>query len=124
METRKEQLRNAKRRQRLRDAQAGQALYQVKLPTRLQERLRLGMADAGFLERFAAFLRHEFVRVEDYPNLALLCWNREVEYMGREDAFRLYERNWRLVDESELSPTEENFIDSLKKEFGHGLINA
>ena len=38
------------------------------------------------------------VRVADYPNLKLLCWNVEAPCITRRNAFALYERNWRLVD--------------------------
>lgn len=124
MDSRQEQLRTAKRRQRLKDRQAGQALYQVKLPAALRDRLRAGMRSAAFVARFHAFLRHEIIRVDDYPSLALLCWNRDLEYMTREDAFGLYERNWRLIDVDDLSPEERALIGALKEEFGHNVINA
>ena len=38
------------------------------------------------------------VRIADYPNLELLCWNRRAPYVTRREAFALYERNWRFVD--------------------------
>lgn len=124
MQTRQEQLRAAKRRQRRNDRAAGQVLYQLKLPAMLRDRIKTGMRSAGFVERLHAFLRHEVIRVADYPELALLCWNRDVEYVTREDAFRLYERNWRLVDADHLAPQERTLVDELAKEFGRSLINA
>ena len=124
MATRQEQLRAAKRRQRLKDGQRGQALYQIKLPIALRDRLKAGMRSAAFMARLHAFLRHEIIRINDYPNLALLCWNRKLEYIIREDAFALYERNWRLVDTANLSGAEQALIDALKAEFGRNLINA
>ncbi len=124
MTTRQEQLRAAKRSQRLKDGQAGLVLYQLKLPIALRERLKVAMRSAAFVARLHAFLRFEIIRVSDYPGLALLCWNRDLEYMTREDAFRLYERNWRHVDVAQLSKEERAFIDDLKREFGQSLMNA
>jgi len=124
MITRQEQLRAAKRRQRMKDRETGQVLYQLKLPASLRDRLKVGLRSTAFVARFHAFVRHEVIRVADYPSLALLCWNRDVEYMTREDAFTLYERNWRLVDPGNLDREESVFIDELAKQFGRSLINA
>ncbi len=124
METRREQLRTAKRRQRLRDRQDGHALYQLKLPAVLRDRLKVGMRSRAFVTRLHAFLRHELICVDDFPGLSLLCWNREVRYMTREDAFGLYERNWRLIEPEELTRQERALIEMLKREFGRSVINA
>ena len=64
------------------------------------------------------------VRVDEYPNLKLLCWNLKAPYVTRREAFSLYERNWRLVDHAAASAHERAFIDDLAREFGRGLINA
>jgi len=124
METRKAQLRAAKRRQRQREQQAGRAVYQVKLPVALCDRLKAGMKNADFVAHFEAFLQHALIRVADYPNLELFCWNLDLRYMTREDAFHLYERNWRMVDERNLDENEAVLIRELMDEFGRGLINA
>ena len=124
MPTRTEQLREAKQRQRRKDRHAGQVLYQIKLPIADRDRLKAGMKDAKFIRRFRDFLAHELITVSDYPNLALLCWNRRVEYVTREDAFNLYEGNWRLVDEAGLLADERALIEELTAEFGRGVINA
>ena len=64
------------------------------------------------------------VRVDEYPNLKLLCWNLKAPCVTRREAFSLYERNWRLVDHAAASAHERAFIDDLAREFGRGLINA
>ena len=64
------------------------------------------------------------VRVADYPNLMLLCWNAVAPCITRRDAFALYERNWRLVDVDGAPEHERTLIDDLAREFGRGLINA
>jgi len=124
MESRHEQLRAAKRRQRHRDRAAGQALYQLELPAELRDRLEAGMRSAAFVARLHAFLRHEVIRIADHPQLALLCWNVRDEYLTREEAFGLYERNWRLVEPARLDARERALIDELVAEFGQGVINA
>ena len=123
-ETRKEQLRAAKRRQRRRERADGQFLYQLKLPASLRDRLKAGMRSPGFVARLHAFLRHEVIRVADFPQLALLCWNLSEEYVTREIAFGLYERNWRLIDTATLNSEESALIDELTEEFGRGVMNA
>ena len=64
------------------------------------------------------------VRVDEYPNLKLLCWNVEAPCITRRNAFALYERNWRLVDVAVAPEHERALIDDLAREFGRGLINA
>ena len=124
MSTRRDQLRAAKHRQRLKEKQAGIGVYQIKLPHRLREKLKTGMQDEQFVQRFFAFLNHEIVEVDEYPSLALLCWNLRVNCITRRDAFELYERNWRLLDGNDLPDHERTFIDELTVEFGRGVFNA
>ena len=66
----------------------------------------------------------DLVRVADYPNLKLLCWNVEAPCITRRNAFALYERCWRLVDLASAPEHERALIDNLAREFGRGLINA
>ena len=124
MNVRQEQLRAAKRRQRLREKRSGQALYQIKLPVAFCERLKFGMRRPDFVVRLCAFLEHEIIPIDAYPNLAALCWNRDTEFLTREEAFKLYERNWRLVDSANMGETEAALVHALAEEFGQGLINA
>lgn len=123
-EHRQKQLREAKRTQRQRDREAGLALYQAKLPRPLVERLKTGLKHESFTQAFKNFLEHELLAIADYPQLELLCWNIKAPFLTREDAFRIYERNWRLVDEDSLTPCERTLIAQLAEEFGRGLINA
>lgn len=53
---RRQQLIEAKRRQRERDRVAGQAFYQVKLPADKIEKLKQGMNDPAFVERLTQLL--------------------------------------------------------------------
>ncbi|MEJ2089795.1 MAG: hypothetical protein P8Y69_15230 [Gammaproteobacteria bacterium] len=121
---RRRQLRRAKQQQRERDRDAGLGLYQVKLPREDLDRLKAGMRQNRFVRKLRRFLRRELVALDDYPGLKLLCWNRSVDFITREEAFDLYELNWRLVDTASLTDEERALIDDLADEFGQGLINA
>jgi len=121
---RKLQLRSAKRRQRLKERDAGLDLYQIRLPVPICNRLRTGMQDPEFVQRLQDYIAHEIIEAAVFPNLALLIWNRDVEYLTRKDAFQLYERNWRHIDEKNIPAHERALIDQLNQEFGRGVINA
>lgn len=59
----------------------------------------------------------------EFPELALLVWNRNADRpITRQDAFSIYERNWRFVDAERLTDVEKQLIDALKNEFGHGRL--
>ena len=124
MTHRQEQLRLAKQKQRLREKQAGFGVYQIKLEEPGLGRLKAGMRMPEFVERLYQFLAHELLEVTEYPNLELLCWNRQGRYLTRIEAFRLYERNWRLIEQEKLPIRERALIEELAEEFGNGLINA
>ena len=121
---RREQLRLAKRAQRDRDRDAGLVLCQIKLRPSTAERLRRAIAIAGFEDTLARFLEDSLVDVQAYPNLQLLCWNRAERYIPAAEAFGLYERNWRFVDEKMLLPAEHLLIERLTHTHGGGLLNV
>lgn len=61
----------------------------------------------------------------DYPELALLAWNRDpARPINAEEAFALYERNWRHVDKERLTAREADLIRDLTDRFGHGHLLA
>lgn len=124
MDQRRNQLRQAKQRQRERDREAGLALYQTKLPLHLARRLKAGLNNPGFRELFNEFLEAELIDLADFPQLQQLCWNLKVEFLTRADAYAIYERNWRLIDEANLEPTELNLVQELVQELGKGMVNA
>lgn len=118
------QLRNAKKRQRDRDKADGLGLYQIKLPTRLLEKLKAGMKDETFVSRLFAFVDKEIVDVRDYPVLKLLFWNRDPPLLTRKEAFQVYKGNWRHVNESKMDGGELHLLETLKNELGKGVING
>ena len=61
----------------------------------------------------------------DYPELRLICWHRpSYQPMEEEEAFAVYERNWRYVDQEMLTDAEKALIERLKNTYGDGVINA
>lgn len=124
MEKRKIQLQQAKQRQRERDRSAGLVLYQAKLPRDLARRLKAGMNNSGFRALFDDFLQTELIDLANFPQLRQLCWNLKTEFLTRTDAFAIYERNWRFIDQSALTVTERALIDQLKDQLGSGVVNA
>ena len=63
--------------------------------------------------------------IGDLPQLRLIAWNRNPhDAISGEEAFDLYERNWRFVDEAAMLPRERTVIDRLTREYGHGILHV
>lgn len=63
--------------------------------------------------------------IGDFPQLRLIAWNRNPhDVITGKEAFDLYERNWRFVDESAMSSHERTMVDRLTREFGHGVLHV
>jgi hypothetical protein len=122
--SRLEQIRVAKRAQRERERKAGIKLVSLKLGAHDAERLRIAMRLPEFEKWIENLLDEVVIDVTAYENLALLCWNRRTRYASAEDAFRLYERNWRLVDQRRIKPTERALIARLAERYGNGVLNV
>lgn len=64
------------------------------------------------------------LKIDEYPQLALLAWNRTIRVMDEDEAFALYEHNWRFVEVEHLIPDEAALIDRLTHQYGHGVLNV
>ena len=122
--SRQEQLRLPQRAQRARERRHGIVRYPVKLPRSDAQRLKAGMSNSAFVRRLRGFLQEQLIAVQDYDNLATLMWNRRERYITDEEAFRLYERNWRFVDTKRMKPGERAFIARLVEKYGNGVLNV
>ena len=122
--SRREQLRHAKRAQRERDRAAGMMVVPLKLAARDAERLRAAMARPAFARELRGLLDEQLVDTTAFENLVALCWNRRERYLSAEEAFRLYERNWRLVDARRMKPAERTLIERLQARYGKGVLNV
>lgn len=57
-----------------------------------------------------------------FPELKRLAWNRDsARPIDLEDAFSLYDRNWRFIDTDHLTAREAALIDRLERAFGGGF---
>lgn len=122
--SRREQLRLAKRAQRARERDAGKVVVPLKLPARDAERVRAAMAQPEFTGRLSRFLDDTLIEIAAYENLAALCWNRRGRYIDAEEAFRLYERNWRFVDTRRIKAAERALVERLAARYGNGVLNV
>lgn len=62
--------------------------------------------------------------IDNYPQLALLAWNRVVRQIDEEEAFALYEANWRFIEKDSLIPIEATLVNRLVQRYGHGVWNV
>ncbi|AZO24829.1 hypothetical protein EJ070_31965 [Mesorhizobium sp. M1E.F.Ca.ET.045.02.1.1] len=59
----------------------------------------------------------------EFPQLQVLAWSRDASRpIPAEEAFALYERNWRFVDQKSLTARENLLIRKLADKFGHGIL--
>ena len=65
----------------------------------------------------------ERVRLRDFPQLRRLAWQLPgVEELSPVDAFSLYERNWRHVDQALIEPAERALLQALANQLGGGRL--
>lgn len=65
------------------------------------------------------------LRLDDYPQLRLIAWNRKDDaVIDEEEAFALYEARWRHVDPETLTERERELIHRLTATWGAGLLNV
>lgn len=65
------------------------------------------------------------LNIAHYPQLALIAWSRQPDdEITAEEAFGLYESNWRFVDQDGLGQEERELIAALMKTYGNGLMNV
>ena len=119
--SRSEQLRQAKRAQRERERAAGLVQAQLRLPAPLAAQLMFAAQQPAFTAALSEFLDSALVEAARYPQLKLLCWNRHSPWLSAADAWSLYERNWRFIENERLEPAERQLIDRLNARFGAGV---
>lgn len=122
--TRQEQLRLAKCAQRARAKALGTQTVQLHLNQALAEMLKTAAEAPTFVDDLHGFLACAVVEVAAYPALADIAWNRRHRWILAEEAFALYERNWRFVDVAALQPAERQLIDNLVARFGNGVMHV
>lgn len=122
--SRAEQLRAAKRRQRVRARAAGIRKLELQLPDADAAKLRVALTDPRFRGAARDLVDRYVVDIQEWPALRELAWNRADRWITGTEALALYERNWRLVDTQNLEDRERGFIQRLATEFGGGHLNV
>lgn len=64
------------------------------------------------------------LHIDDYPELALLAWNRAVREIAPNEALDLYERNWRFVDHEHMIPAEVKLLKQLVAQYGNNVLHV
>lgn len=65
------------------------------------------------------------ITLNQYPQLQLIAWHlTTMASVEEEDAFALYEHNWRFIDQEQLIDREKKLIEYLKHNYGGGLLNV
>lgn len=66
--------------------------------------------------------RHDWIpariRLADYPQLQKLAWHVRGEELNAREALDIYERNLRHIDMADMTETERQLLDALRKAFG------
>lgn len=122
--TRQEQLRLAKRAQRARAKALGMETVALHLDQALAGMLKTAAQAPTFVDDLRTFLATTVVDIDANPALADIAWNRRHRWMPAEEAFALYERNWRFIDAKALQPSERQLINNLIARFGNGVLHA
>ena len=96
-----------------RDDRAGRLLQDEQLPRR---------RSATRTRRRPA--RHARIRLGDYAQLRQIAWQLDpgVVELGPEEAFALYERNWRHVDRDAMDAAERALLADLTATVGKGVL--
>ncbi|MCW5622904.1 MAG: hypothetical protein KIS79_17465 [Burkholderiales bacterium] len=62
------------------------------------------------------------ILIDQFPNLALICWNRADRTVSEAEALALYEANWRFVDVQNMPERERALIERLVRDHGNGVL--
>jgi hypothetical protein len=63
------------------------------------------------------------LKIARYPNLRLLAWQFHGDRIPEDQAFAIYEREWRHLDPNRLGAEERELIERLNRAYGHGVLN-
>jgi hypothetical protein len=64
------------------------------------------------------------VEIARYPALRLLTWQMHQDLIREDEAFSIYEREWRHVDAERLTQAERELVGRLARRYGRGLLNV
>ena len=61
------------------------------------------------------------IPIDDYPQLALIAWNRKVRVVHEEEALALYEAHRQWVDRATMGEHERALLDGLVARYAKGV---
>ncbi len=61
------------------------------------------------------------IPIDDYPQLALITWNRKVRVIPEEEALALYEAHPQWVDRATMGERERALLDGLVARYARGV---
>jgi hypothetical protein len=61
------------------------------------------------------------IPIDDYPQLALLAWNRKVRLIPEEEALALYEAHPQWVERATMGEQERALLDDLVARYAKGV---
>jgi hypothetical protein len=64
------------------------------------------------------------IAIDEYPQLAALCWSRTMRTVEEPDALQLYESGWRFIEKDQLTSSEQALIIRLADRYGNGVLNV
>jgi len=64
------------------------------------------------------------IEIDKYPQLATLCWNRNLRFAEEPEVLSIYEAGWRFIERERLTPTELELINRLAQQYGNGVLNV
>ena len=80
---------------------------------------------AHMVHNFSMRAATDTLVIGDFPQLRLIAWNRNPrDAITGEEAFDLYERNWRFIDQAAMLAAERALLDRLTREYGHGILHV
>jgi len=62
--------------------------------------------------------------IDEYAQLASLCWSRTLRNIEEPDALQLYESGWRFIEKDRLTTSELALITRLAERYGNGVLNV
>ena len=85
------------------------------LGLQIQTKLKAGLGEESQAGSNTSVIPSE-IKLTEYPQLKQLAWHiHGLDALTPIEAFGIYDRNWRHLDATSLTPLEKSLIDALKR---------
>lgn len=78
--------------------------------------------NATFIAPAKKRVRNITIDASKYPQLKMMLWDRREKKLKERDAFYIYEKNIKFIDNLNIEPSELKLIQNLTKKFGNGVM--